>query len=1127
MQQYKWMWLKPFPTRLAQAAFSFAQPYLIYQLLYWLFIPTADSRSIGYGLLAGFACSYIGVSLTTSFGQYQVVRLCAKLRGDLILRIYTKSLEIKTCEIQSMAALTLMSTNVDKFVAGMIVLQEFIVSIPVVGIGLWLLERQVGLGAIGPVVTVAAAAVVIGACVPGIDKAQKAWLDAVKRRVQFATQVLAGYQTAKMSGLMRHLSSELQRLRAVELDISLGLRRYMVMTVATSLGMPNVSPLMALAVYAVVLRNNGETLNIVNAFTALAFLTLITFPLMVILQTAPIIIQGYSSLTQVGEYLRTGAPSKQQQLPLVSATGDVELGDTVDLTKLAVVLRGCTFTRSIELEPVHKNFSFDIPLRSFTLILGPSASGKSTLLEAMLGEIIRTSGTVYFNPDCQTKAYVAQRPWIRDVSIRDNIILTSPYDDAWYREVLHACALDEDVARINRADAGAGGAALSGGQKQKVSLARAIYSRRPLIVIDEPFTGVDGTSCDQITKRLFGSTGLIRRLGSTLVLASHSGRLLSQADHVLVLDTERRIAQQGNPRDLDLREYRHKRHDTPKDARETVDAEVINPTAYVLLTKREIEEHKTKDRRGGELAAYYYYFITLGPSKLVVVGLFVAIFTFFQLFTQPWVTWWTTSNQEAPNSIFGYWLGLYGLYAVLAILALAAACWLMLVQMIKASGNSLHTTLCKTLERAPITLFSMLSPGLTIDRFSQDMSLVDMELPLSLSSLAITGMVTLGQFGLVLSASKYIAAALPLTVAACVVIQRLYIKTSRQLRFHEIETKAPLYTQFIETLDGLATIRAYDLQTTMQDEMNIFVDKCQKAWYLLFCAQRYLGVTLNLTVSGLVIVLVGVAIAARGHTDTSFYGSSLVNTMVFGIEHSLETTEVVDHDAEMPFEFGSIRIDKLSTGYQHGSNVIHQISCDIPPGQKVAICGRSGSGKTTLLFSLLRLLEAKEGRIEIDARDVSHIPHEDLRKNISCVPQHPLILDATIRSNVDVLDEHSDEEVLAALKKAGLEDAFAEQGLDTVVTAKTLSYSQNQLVCLARALVKQRKVLVLDEATSSLDAKVDAKLQQVVCETLPGVTVISVMHRSSKTIRLNDCWRILPQPLHSCIRLSRGRARCT
>ncbi|CAI7566126.1 unnamed protein product [Penicillium crustosum] len=1148
--EFRWLFLIPTPTRFAQAAFQFVQPFLIQRTLNWYDArDDTDPQSVAWGLLVSYGLVYLGIALTTAYSQYQIVRFIAAIRGTLVLLIFRKSLELQKSD---MAPLTLMSTDVERIIQGLHYVHESFVSLFTFSVALWLLKRQLGVGAIAPIVVSVCSMLVIATFGKSISNAQKRWVEAVEKRVSVTTDILTSIKGIKMSGLGKYSSALLQGLRETELVVSLTMRRFLTVGIGLSFTTPTLSPMVGFAVYTALASHHGNTLLAATAFPALSIFSLLSSPLSILIQSLPGVIAMFACFERIGNFLQRDSRNDTRYL-MNSATTSVEKMLSVELrpsssqgsfsTKLGrdlIRVVDGKLWRTTDSEPILQDLNLRIKRGTLTAVVGPSGCGKTTLFEALLGELPCPLDSIQVDSafDLRTGiAYCSQQPWLRNDTVRNNIIAGMPYNEAWYNTVIHACALEEIIQKLSEGMAGSGGTSLSGGQKQRISLARAVYSRRPLLLLDDSLSGIDNLSIQHIFDRLLGADGLIKQTGTTAILATQNVKNVSLFDQIITLDGDGTVLERKSPADAE------KKSDNPiGPGKLPIEAPISisqNPFAFALEARFETAASDPRDRRKGELGAYKYYFASLGFRKLGLAVFLVVSYVFFSLFPQIWLEWWTASNVDHPNNRLGYWIGVYAVFGFLAVFSLIAASWLMLCNMVKDSAESLHLELVQTVERAVASVFTSTDPGITVNRFSQDMALVDMELPMAFANTIICQFVSpqylpcgsliypafttcVAQLVIIAVSSRYLGATIPFILGVCILTQRLYIRTSRQLRFFDIEAKSPLYTEFIELLNGLHVVRAFDMQKEFEQRLATALDASQKPFYLLLCAQRWLGLVLNLVNLGLALILVGVTTATRGLSG-GFLGVALINLTSFGpslsdlvdvwctLENSLAAVERVKYFSEetpkestgSPVspspgwpELGAIQIQELCLGYDSDSLAVKSLSLAIPAGKKIAVCGRSGSGKSTLCMALFRMLEPISGTISIDGQDISRVPHEVLRSALSIVPQDAVILGGSIRLNVDPENQHSDTEVIEALERAELWESVKERfGKEDDTSAESLSGGQKKQLCLARALVKKSKILVLDEATASADPATDQKVHKLVNRGLPGTTVVSVIHR--------------------------------
>jgi ATP-binding cassette subfamily C (CFTR/MRP) protein 1 len=372
----------------------------------------------------------------------------------------------------------------------------------------------------------------------------------------------------------------------------------------------------------------------------------------------------------------------------------------------------------------------------------------------------------------------------------------------------------------------------------------------------------------------------------------------------------------------------------------------------------------------------------------------------------------------------------------------------------------------------------------------------------------------------------YFAATMPAVILLVWVLQKYYLRTSRQMRLLDLEAKSPLYSHFIESLNGLVTLRAFGWAKNFQEHNLMLLDVSQKPYYLLFCIQRWLALILDLLVAALAVILMVLVVKLRSDISSGFVGLALLNVMSFNetlaniikewtnLETSFgavarlmtfsattESENLLGETRSVPDNWpdkGAIEFKNVSASYTPTSNhVIRTLSMIISPGEKIGICGRSGSGKSSLITSIFRMLELAPGSIvTIDGIDISTLPRQLVRERLNAIPQEPFFMKGSIRSNADPYQMHSDADIVRAIQKVRLWPlVLAKGGLDAPLDAEFFSHGQRQLFCLARALLRRSKVVVLDEVTSSVDKVSDELMQRVIREEFEGCTILAVAHR--------------------------------
>lgn len=673
-------------------------------------------------------------------------------------------------------------------------------------------------------------------------------------------------------------------------------------------------------------------------------------------------------------------------------------------------------------------------------------------------------------------------------------------------------------------------------------------------------SGLDASTEETVFESLFGTKGLLRGNDTTVILVTNSVRRFAQADHIIALGQDGTIVEQGTFDELSrangyvsaICKEEHdptERHVTPK--RSSIMPSSLDSAQAKSSSDDEANAHPAASL--GDLSIYGYYIRTFGWTRWVVFWIFCALYGFGTAFPSVWVKWWASYNEEHPLSKLAYYLSLYAIFAALGVSALALAASMMVMTMVPRAARTLHQRLLTTVLSAPMSFFASTDTGAIANRFSQDLELIDMELPVALVRSAMMACLLVAQLVIILVSAKYVGIALPCAMAVVYFVQMFYLRTSRRLRLLDIEAKARLGTKFLELLSGQVTIRAFQSESRQLSQFMQTLNSAQKPFYLLYCVQRWLNMVLDLIVGSIAILIVIIAVKTKGQTDASMTGLALVNLVSFAqmlkqlisnytlLETSMGalgrvrtfTTETEsenspdDKDRKIPEEWpshGGIEFRNVTASYKtvaptadnssdekaKSRPTLDNISFSIEPGTRVALCGRTGSGKSSIVLSLLRMLDLESGCITVDGLDISKIPRQEVRSRLIAMPQDPFVLLGTVRDNVDPHGTATDEEVIEALNKVRLLDVFKmakrdsgeEEGDDPQksvismpLTVDMLSHGQRQLLCLARTFVRKSSILILDEATASLDSQTDSFVQKTIRSEFKKHTIIAVAHR--------------------------------
>lgn len=1132
--------------RICLIGFRYAQPFLLSRTVHFASDPS-EPDSIGWGLTAAFGLVFTGLAVANGSYYHMIYRFVTSVRGILVSMIYAKTVDLSITALDESAAITLMASDTETICLAFTNIHETW-AVPIeLGIALWLLERQLGLAFLAPAGVAFFSTAIILWMSKYIGNSQKVWIQGIQTRVGVTASMIGSMKGVKMLGFTSIISNIIQELRITELKLSRLFRQLLNVRIFVANSTSTIAPFITFVVFVIVAKYTGRTLDTSNAFTALSLISLLSSPMNTLIRTIPQLNASMACFGRIETFLNSDA-RRDHRLPLnrpssprdQTSTSDIELGEilaSIEISRSAqspiIITQNASFGWTSEGLAAVSDVTFTITSRQFCFIIGPVGSGKSTLLKGVLGETPSSQGFVY--SDSPATAYVDQTPWIQNGTIQQNILGISSFEEPWYSQVVRACALEVDIAKLPKGHAtpvGSAGISLSGGQKQRVALARAVYSKKKLVILDDVFSGLDAETEEQVFTRLLGAKGLFHQMGTTVLLVTHAVHRLPYSNHIIALDSSGHISEQGSFNDLKSSggyvqslAAKHKEEnesDVKQDAAIPTLAKPV-PIAEAEDTELEVAE---LNRRTGDFAVYKYYFDSIGWKQNTVFTIAVITFGVSIKLTEFLLTYWTNAVEKEGNRVNGFYLGMYGLLTGVGTFGLMGGAWHLLLNMVPKSASVLHARLLRTVMDAPLSFFTSTDTGTTINRFSQDMTVIDSELPYSLVDLALSLVMAIMGAVLMCISAGYFAATMPPVVLIVWVLQKYYLRTSRQMRLLDLEAKSPLYSHFLESLSGLVTIRAFGWADDFQTRNLTLLDTSQKPYYLLFCIQRWLALILDLLVAALAIILMVLVVKLRSGISGGFVGLALLNVMSFnemlamiiqmwttletsfGAIARLKNFSATTASENLPGETGSvpetwpergaIEFKNVSASYKSDSDlVIHNLNLSISAGEKVGICGRSGSGKSSLITSLFRMLELAEGSsITIDGIDIATLPRQLVRERLNAIPQEPFFIKGTVRSNADPYSAYSDDAIIAAIEKVQLWSlVLAKGGLDTQLDAEFFSHGQRQLFCLARAILRRSKVIILDEVTSSVDKNSDELMQGIIREEFEGCTIIAVAHR--------------------------------
>lgn len=1138
---FRWQFFSGIVPRLLSSAFSLSQPFIINTIISHIAKPVSlRDSNVENALIGATLLIYVGMAITSAWYQHTVYQLMTMYRGAIIGLIYKKTLDLAPSTIKDAAPTTLMSTDVEGIAMGIAQIHDVWASFIELPVALYLLYRQVGIPSLFIIIPsmskwkilvqqrgsliFAVTTMITAWLTPKIAPARVKWNEAIQKRIGDISDMLSQIKAIKMMGLAELFQDRAIGMRCHELKLSVHYRLIVILVQSLAILSEDITPIIVI-LGAIYWTTADQGLTVAQAFTSLSIIAIATTPIYNIISSVTQLFSVVGCFSRIQVFLTL--PSHKDLRTLTPENDSTNRdGDS----ELAVEFRDASFAMA-NVGEILRNINLRIPTGTLSIVVGPIGSGKSSLLKAIVGELQLNSGTI--TTSCLDAAYCDQTPWIINASIKNNVIGQSALDPVWLQTVLHACSLDEDISTFpSGVDTvvGTAGISLSGGQKQRLAVARAIYSHKTLLVLDDVFSGLDNKTAQKLFQRVFSKQGLLHKDRRTVVLVINKSNLLPAADYITMLEKGTITHNQVSYTSIDPLEWGLSDDDSSGSDFENNnhDENVNNKTQPKKnkVTDRARDVEVELERQTSDWECYKIYFKAIGwDITLVLIPLLIAGVVLEKM-PQFFLREWTQAGTKGAG--YGYMSG-YIASAILGAVFISLSIAVLYFTGIPRSANRLHTMLTVSVVCAPLRFFTTTDSGVTLNRFSQDMSLIDQALPAALFGTMVVASIGLVEAAFILSGSSYMVAILPFGLVGLYFIQRFYLRTSRQMRLLDLEMKSPLYTQFSETLAGLSTIRAFCWTEASRLENSKRINTSQRPYYMLFCIQRWLQVVLDLFAAAMALVLVSLALKIPWATSDGAFGLAMINMVSFNLSltriitswtqlemslgaiarlkwfiKSTRNENKPDESYEPPSDWpsrGSLEFKNVSASYSDdGVNVIKDVSFSIKTGQKVGICGRSGSGKSSLLAVLSRLGEVSdESHISIDGIDLKTIPRQTIRSRIAGVPQDSLRLNDTVRVNLDPTGTaQADQPLIDALVKTEIWPLIESRGgLDAMLDDIGLSAGQMQLFNLARVVMRpaeNRRLVLLDEATSSVDRLTDSKVRAAISKDLEASTVMEVAH---------------------------------
>uniref|UniRef100_A0A8C1T903 ATP-binding cassette sub-family C member 10 n=1 Tax=Cyprinus carpio TaxID=7962 RepID=A0A8C1T903_CYPCA len=1126
--------------KLAASMLAFAGPLLLGGLVNFM---ETDGAPLSKGVWCAvglFASTFLAALLRNIF-VYEVSKVALEARAAVISTIYSKALKVSASALARFnmgEVVNFMSTDTDRVVNFFNSFHE-VWSLPFQFVlALYLLYLQVGvafLGGVGVAVLLVPLNKVLASRILENNKHMLLHKDG---RVKLMTEILFGIRVLKYYNWEEHFTQKIVEARKKELH-HLKLLKYLdAVCVYTWAALPVVISILTFITYVLL----GNSLTAAKVFSTLALVGMLILPLNAFPWVLNGTLEAKVSLDRIQRFLTI------QDQDLTVYYSQVCPEDPLS----AVEMNRASFSWKQSEE--HDSDTFWLQ-GSLVAVVGKVGCGKSSLLAAITGELSRSGGEVFVRGREQGFGLAVQEPWIQHATVQDNILFGRDFDSMFYQAVIEACALADDLNILpggDQTEVGENGVTLSGGQKSRLALARAVYMDKEIYLLDDPLAAVDADVAHHLMEKCI--LGILKN--KTRILCTHRIEFVDKADVVVLMDNGM-IVKTGMPKEvLSLVK-------APKDSKNNSNAKekgTDEEEASEPELEAELKMFGEEQKQMGKLswAVYRSYWRAVGGCMALAVLLSLFLMQASKNVSDWWLSHWISHMKDnmtqlvslsadsvlmltflSPERLIDsetsgnmsselkFYMTVYGSLAAANTVFTAARAFLFAYGAICAA-TVIHKRLLSSVLKATMTFFDTTPLGRILNRFSSDIYSVDDSLPFVLNILLANVFGLLGMLIVMSYGMPWVL--LPLLPLGVLYFQTqcYYRHSSRELKRLCSLTLSPVYSHFSETLSGLSTVRASGHTTRFEEENERRLEQNQCCLFNSNAAMQWLDIRLQMI--GVTVVTGISVIAVIQHQlksiDPGLVGLSLsyalsITNLLSGLIFSFAQTEmqlvsierIEEYSTNIPQEPQQASIEVLNSWPEKGRvefvgavlayrpglpNALDGVNLEVLPGERVGIVGRTGSGKSSLFLALFRMVELNQGQILLDGVDISSVRLDNLRSKLAIIPQDPFLFSSSVRENLDPHGRHPDFSLLDALEQCHLGDVVQRiGGLDSEVgeRGKSLSVGQRQLLCLARALLTEANILCIDEATASVDHKTDMLLQKTIREKFKHKTVLTIAHR--------------------------------
>ncbi|XP_060989145.1 ATP-binding cassette sub-family C member 4-like isoform X3 [Dama dama] len=1108
-----------------------------------------DSAALqeAYGYAAALSACVLVWAVLHHLYFYHIQRVGMRLRVAVCHMIYRKALRLSSSAMGKTTTgqiVNLLSNDVSRFDQVMMFLHYLWVGPLQVIAVTTLLWKEIGMSCLAGM-AVLIILLLLQSCFGTLFSSLRSKTSALTDdRIRTMSEVITGVRTIKMNVWEKSFIDLITRLRRKEISKILRSSYLRGMNLTSFFAVSKI--MIFLTFIANELHDNlitgSQVFVVVMLFEALRFSSTLYFPLAVEKVSEAII-----SIQRIKNFLLLDEIS--QCYPQLPSDGEI----IVDVQVFTASWEKASET------PTLQGLSFSVRPGELLAVVGPVGAGKSSLLCALLGELppgqgkIRVQGRI---------AYVSQQPWVFPGTVRSNILFGKKYEGDSYKKVIKACALEEDFQLLEDGDIteiGDRGTPLSEGQKARLCLARAVYQDADIYLLDDPLSAVDAG----VSRHLFEQCIHQALKEKITILVTHQLQHLKDASQILILKdgivVERGTYSEFLKSGIDIFSHFEKGNEqsepSPVPGTPTMNSESLVQSLQSprpSLKDAAPEDQETENiqvvlpledhlERNVGFKTYKNYFTASAHWPVIIFLILINIAAQVAYTLQDWwLAYW--ANVQSDLYLGGYlkededvvfvlnWC--FGVYSGLTVSTVLFGITrsLLIFYILVNSSRTLHNKMLETILRAPVLFFHRNPIGRILNRFSKDIGHMDDLLPLIFLDFIQTFLLVIGVVGVMVAEIPWITIpVIPLGIIFFI-LQWYFFRTSRDVKHLECTTRSPVFSLLASSLRGLWTIRAYKAEQKFQELFDSHQDLHSEAWFLLLTTSRWLAVyldvicaifvtvvafgalilveTLNL---GQVGVVLSLTVTLTGMFQWCIRQSAEVENMMISVERVIEYT---DNDKEVPLEHahvppswphgGKIAFVKINFRYSsYAPLILKDLRARIGSRQKLGIVGRTGAGKSSLVAALFRLSEP-EGNIWIDDILTARIGLYHLREKMSVAPQEPVLFTGTVRKNLDPFNEYLGNELWNVLEEVQLKETIhglpGKMDTELAESGLNLSVGQRQLVCLARAILRVNKILILDKATSNVDPRTDELIQKKIHEKFAECTVLTITHRLSTVI---------------------------